>query len=135
MSERNPDLNEFLLRTGENILGSFGNHASFVMFALGNELSGDQEVMKKFLSHFRSIDNRPLMAYGSNNYLGYRGQAEGEDYFAGCRIGPDTDTTYSTHIRASFSFADAYDGGYINGRYPSTALDYSGAFQNVPCLQ
>jgi len=106
------------------------------MFALGNELSGDQEAMNDFLKHFRTVDSRPLMAYGSNNYLGYRGQAQGEDYFAGCRIGPDTDTTYSTHIRASFSFADAYDGGYINGRYPSSSLNYSGALSrcSVPAI-
>jgi hypothetical protein len=106
------------------------------MFALGNELSGDQTVMNDFLKHFKSIDNRPLMAYGSNNYLGYRGQAKGEDYYAGCRIGPDTDTTYSSHIRASFSFADAYDGGYINARYPSSNLDYSGAISKctVPAI-
>jgi hypothetical protein len=132
----NSGLNDFLLKTGENILESYGNHASFVMFALGNELSGDQTVMNDFLKHFKSIDNRPLMAYGSNNYLGYRGQAKGEDYYAGCRIGPDTDTTYSSHIRASFSFADAYDGGYINARYPSSNLDYSGAISKctVPAI-
>ena len=128
--DRNTDLNDYLLKQGEKILETYGNHASFVMFALGNELSGDQTVMNDFLNHFRSIDNRPLMAYGSNNYLGYRGQAPGEDYFAGCRIGPDTDDSYKTHIRASFSFADAFDGGYINGRYPSTRLDYSGAIAN-----
>lgn len=134
--DRNTDLNDYLLKQGEKILETYGNHASFVMFALGNELSGDQTVMNDFLNHFRSIDNRPLMAYGSNNYLGYRGQAPGEDYFAGCRIGPDTDDSYKTHIRASFSFADAFDGGYINGRYPSTRLDYSGAIANcsVPAL-
>lgn len=133
---RNPDLNEFLLKEGDHILNVYGNHASFVMFALGNELSGDQDVMKDFLTHFRAVDRRPLFSYGSNNYLGSRGQAEGEDYYAGCRIGRDTDTTYSTHIRASFSFADAYDGGYINGRYPSTALNYSGAISNctVPAI-
>ncbi len=44
------------------------------MFALGNELSGDFDVMKEFLDHFRSIDSRHLLAYGSNNYLGFRGQ-------------------------------------------------------------
>lgn len=134
--DRNPDLNDYLLKQGENILEKYGNHASFVMFALGNELSGDQGVMNDFLKHFRSVDSRPLMAYGSNNYLGYRGQAAGEDYFAGCRIGPDTDDSYKTHIRASFSFADAKDGGYINGRYPSTNLNYSGAIANctVPAL-
>jgi hypothetical protein len=125
--ERNLDLNAFLLKEGENILNTYGNHPSFVMFALGNELSGDQNVMNEFVKHFRSIDNRHLMAYGSNNYLGSKGQAEGEDYYAACRVGADTDTTYRTHIRGSFSFADANDGGYINGRYPSTILNYSGA--------
>jgi len=134
--ERNLDLNAFLLKEGENILSKYGNHPSFVMFALGNELSGDQEVMNDFLTHFKAIDNRHLMAYGSNNYLGTRGQAEGEDYYAGCRVGADTDTTYSTHIRGSFSFADANDGGYINGRYPSTILNFSGAISKctVPAV-
>ena len=133
---RNSDLNAFLLKEGDHILDTYGNHASFVMFALGNELSGDFDVMKEFLNHFRSVDSRHLMAYGSNNYLGFRGQVEGEDYYAACRVGADTDTTYSTHIRGSFSFADANDGGYINGRYPSTNLNYSGAISkcNVPAV-
>lgn len=125
--DRNTNLNAFLIKEGDHILEAYGNHASFVMFALGNELSGDQDVMKEFVTHFKSLDNRHLMAYGSNNYLGSRGQAEGEDYYAACRVGADTDTTYRTHIRGSFSFADANDGGYINGRYPSTNTNYSGA--------
>ena len=124
---RNSDLKAFLLKEGDHILDTYGNHASFVMFALGNELSGDFDVMKEFLNHFKSADSRHLMAYGSNNYLGLRGHAEGEDYYAACRVGADTDTTYSTHIRGSFSFADAKDGGYINGCYPSTNRNYSGA--------
>jgi hypothetical protein len=133
---RNAVLNTFLLKEGDHILDTYGNHASFVMFALGNELSGDFEVMKEFLNHFKSADNRHLMAYGSNNYLGSKGQADGEDYYAACRVGADKDTTYSTHIRGSFSFADANDGGYINGMYPSTNLNYSGAISKctVPCV-
>ena len=51
--DRNPGLNAYLLKQGENILEKYGNHASFVMFALGNELSGDQNVMNDFLKHFR----------------------------------------------------------------------------------
>lgn len=134
--DKNQDLNAFLLKEGNNILNTYGNHPSFVMFALGNELSGDQEVMNNLLEHFRSLDNRYLMAFGSNNYLGSKGQADGEDYYAACRVGADTDTTYSTHIRASFSFADANDGGYINGRYPSAILNYSGAISKctVPAV-
>jgi hypothetical protein len=133
---RNSSLNAFLLKEGDHILDAYGNHASFVMFALGNELSGDFDVMKEFLNHFKSVDSRHLMAYGSNNYLGFRGHAEGEDYYAACRVGADTDTTYSTHIRGSFSFADANDGGYINGRYPSTSRNYSGAISKctVPSI-
>ncbi len=133
---RNLDLNAYLLKEGENILDTYANHASFVMFALGNELNGDLDVMKDFVKHYRSIDSRSLMSYGTNNYLGFRGQVEGEDFFAGCRVGADTDTTYSTHTRASFSFADAYDGGYLNGRYPSTNLNYSGAISKctIPVL-
>ncbi len=133
---KNQGLNSFLLREGDHILNDYGNHASFVMFALGNELSGDFDVMKEFLDHFRSIDSRHLLAYGSNNYLGFRGHTSGEDYYAACRVGADRDTTYGTHIRGSFSFADAYDGGYINGRYPSTDLNYSGAIAkcNVPAI-
>ena len=135
-TNRNSGLNAFLIKEGDHILDTYGNHASFVMFALGNELSGDFDVMKEILSHFKSADNRHLMAYGSNNYLGFRGQASGEDYYAACRVGADKDTTYRTHIRGSFSFADANNGGYINGRYPSTNLDYSGAISkcSVPAI-
>src|SRR5664280_1120433 len=132
----NSGLNAFLLKEGDHILDAYGNHASFVMFALGNELSGDFNVMKEFLNHFKSVDSRHLMAYGSNNYLGFRGQAEGEDYYAACRVGADTDTSYKTQIRGSFSFADANDGGYINGCYPSTLRNYSGAISKctVPAV-
>jgi hypothetical protein len=135
-NNRNSSLNAFLLKEGDHILDAYGNHPSFVMFALGNELSGDFDVMKEFLNHFKSVDSRHLMAYGSNNYLGARGQASGEDYYAACRVGADKDSTYSTHIRGSFSFADAYDGGYINGRYPSTSQNYSGAISKctVPAV-
>jgi hypothetical protein len=129
-------LNEFLISEGENILKNHSNHASFVMFALGNELSGSLKQMQKMVNHFRSINPNKLYAFGSNNYLGTRGQVEGEDYYTTCRVGADTDTTFSTHTRASFSFADAYDGGYINGRYPSTNLNYAGAISkcSVPVI-
>lgn len=129
-------LNTFLIKEGDHILEAYGNHASFVMFALGNELSGDFDMMKEILNRFKTKDNRHLWAYGSNNYLGRRGFTGGEDYYAACRVGADADTTYRTHIRGSFSFADANGGGYINGRYPSTNVNYSSAIAkcSVPCI-
>ncbi len=137
LRENDPSgLNEFLISEGENILEKYGTHASFVMFALGNELSGSLEQMQKMAKHFKTLDSEKLIAFGSNNYLGTRGQVEGEDFYVTCRVGADTDTTFSTHTRASFSFADASDGGYINGRYPSTDLNYAGAISkcSVPVI-
>jgi len=39
------------------------------------------------VSHFREQNPEKLNAYGSNNYFGFRGQAEGEDFYVTCRIG------------------------------------------------
>lgn len=130
-TNRNSGLNSFLIKEGDHIFENYGTHASFVMFALGNELSGNFDTMKELVAHFRGIDNRHLIAYGSNNYLGFRGTVDGEDYYAACRVGADKDTTLSTQIRGSFSFADAWEGGYINGRYPSTDVTYTGAIKGT----
>ena len=126
----------FLKKEGIHIQKEYGNHASFVMFALGNELSGDFEVMQSLLNTFRQVDDRHLYAYGSNNYLGFKGQMPGEDYLTTCRIGPEKPQGFETHTRGSFSFADAYDGGYINHTYPNTVMDFSPALTHcrVPVI-
>lgn len=62
----------YMKSEGEKILETYGNHPSFVMFALGNELSGDTLVMKSIVNYFKGIDKRRLYAMGSNNFfLGY----------------------------------------------------------------
>ena len=127
MDHKNNELNDFLLKEGDHISETYGNNASFVMFSLGNELSGDLTVMQDFVKHFRQSDERHLFSFGSNNYLGWKGQVEGEDYLVTCRVGAEKDSTFSSHVRASFSFADAYEGGIINGEYPSTTTSYLNA--------
>lgn len=117
----------FLEKEGVNIQKEYSNHASFVMFALGNELSGEQDVMNRLLSTFRQTDSRHKYAFGSNNYLGFSGPVAGEDYYTTCRVGKEPERSFLTHARASFSFADAYDGGYLNNRYPNSVMDFSAA--------
>lgn len=118
----------FLTKEGINIQNEFGNHASFVMFALGNELSGDQEAMDSLIHTFRRVDDRHLYAFGSNNFLGYRGQLPDGDFLVTCRIGGESgENPFNTQVRGSFSFADAYDGGYINHTYPNSVMDFSEA--------
>ena len=126
----NEELNGFLLADGENIQKEYSNHASFVMFALGNELSGDMDLIKSFVEHFRALERRHLYAYGSNNYLGTKGHVPGEDFLVTCRVGKDDG--YSTHARASFSFADAYEGGYLNNTRPNTEMTFDSAAVKSP---
>lgn len=130
-------LASFLKKEGIHIQREYGNHASFVMFAIGNELFGDQEVMDDLIASFRAVDSdRHLYAFGSNNFLGWRGQIPGEDFQTTCRIGGEMPNAFNTHTRGSFSFTDAYDGGYINHTYPNTVMNYSSAIVNcnVPVI-
>lgn len=126
----------FLKKEGIHIQHEYGNHASFVLFALGNELSGDLEAMEQMVSAFREVDSRHLYAFGSNNYLGFKGQLPGEDFLVTCRIGGEEPRSFNTHTRGSFSFADAYDGGYLNHTYPNTVMDFSSAIArcSVPVI-
>lgn len=136
LNDKDKWLVSFLEKEGIAIQNAYGNHASFVMFALGNELSGNQEVMSMLTTTFRKTDDRHLYAFGSNNYLGFKGPLPGEDYYTTCRVKSENDTSFVTHARGSFSFADAYDGGYINHTYPNTEMNFSSAVErcNVPII-
>lgn len=128
MDKENTELNTFLISEGEHILSTYGNNPSFVMMALGNELGGDIELMRSIVTDFRTADNRRLYAFGANNMLGTAGQQQGEDFFVTCRVGGQVGSDdYSQHARATFSFADAKDGGYMNSVYPSTELTFAKA--------
>lgn len=127
----NTELNTFLKSEGDRILAEFGNHASFAMMAHGNELWGDETLMREWTEDFRQRDPRHLYAFGSNNKLGFAGPQEGEDFFVTCRVGGEMPGEYNTHVRSSFSFADAADGGILNGTYPNTRVNYTQAI--APC--
>lgn len=124
------ELCDYLLKEGRNLHRAYSNHASFVMFGLGNEMSGE-EGLDMLIQTFKKEDNRHIYSSGSNNYLGFKGKQANEDYFTTCRVGREGDKQFNTHARASFSFADAYDGGYLNHTYPNSEMDFSSA--NVLC--
>ena len=124
------ELCDYLLKEGRNLHRAYSNHASFVMFGLGNEMSGE-EGLAMLIQTFKKEDNRHIYSSGSNNYLGFKGKQANEDYFTTCRVGREDDKQFNTHARASFSFADAYDGGYLNHTYPNSEMDFSSA--NVLC--
>jgi hypothetical protein len=132
LDRKNTALNDYLMREGEKIIDAYGNHPSFTALALGNELWGDIGLMREWLNRYRLLDGRHLYVFGANNYLGFKGYQAGEDYYVTCRNGSDTDTTFATHVRSSFSFADAYQGGILNGLYPNTEYTYTRALKDCP---
>ncbi len=132
VSEDSKKLNDFLRKEARTIIRAFGNHPSFVMMALGNELWGDTATMHNWVNELRAHDSRRLYAFGSNNFLGWYGPLEGEDFMVTCRVGGEETGKYNTHVRASFSYADAADGGIINGTYPNTRMTFTEAASKSP---
>jgi beta-galactosidase/beta-glucuronidase len=68
------------------ILKNFGNHPSFVMFTLGNEL-GRNKGMFELVAHFKELDPRHLYAQGSNNMHWNPSLAEGDDFWVTGKVG------------------------------------------------
>ena len=116
-------LTDFLHKDMEGIIEEYSSHPSFVMFAIGNELWGDIELMRQFINDARDLNPNLLATFGSNIYLGWNGHIDGEDFLVTCRVGGGDG--FSTHARASFSFADADKGGIMNSTYPNSEMDFS----------
>ena len=120
----------YMKTEGERIMEAYGNHPSFVMFTLGNELVGDTLLMQSVVEHLKNKDGRRLYAMGSNNFYWDSHTYPCEDFFVSMRNGKET-LDYHTDLRGSFSFADSQGGGLINNMEPQTIRDYSLAIQNI----
>lgn len=55
-----PETNRFLENEAEIMLKEYGNHPSFILMALGNELEGDISYMNSFVNILKKKDNRRL---------------------------------------------------------------------------
>jgi hypothetical protein len=123
-SLKDKSLYEYAKREGELIFKAFGNHPSFVMFTLGNEL-GRSPGMFQLVSHFRKVDPRHLYAQGSNNVHWNPSLAEGDDFWVTCKTGK------TLPVRGSFSTLD-FPNPHIEHRPPSTMVDYSESINGIP---
>ena len=126
------ELVSFLTKEGLNILRNYGHHPSFAMFSLGNEVSGEPEVMQTMVETFRTEAPYILYTNGTNAFLGWRGYVDGMDFFATCRTRGEAYGEYNTHVRSSFAFCDAKDGGILNHFHPGTTRNFAEALEGVP---
>jgi len=121
---KNKSLYEYAEREGEVIFKAFGNHPSFVMFTLGNEL-GRSQGMFEIVSHFQKIDPRHLYAQGTNNVHWNPNLAEGDDFWVTGK------TSKTLPLRGSFSTLD-FANPHIEHRSPSTMADFSESISGIP---
>ncbi len=108
---------EYLISEGKRIADAYGNHPSFCMFSLGNELWGSPERLAAIIAMLRENDSRPLYTQGSNNFQHMPLKVENEDFWTGVRLG------WGKLIRGSYATCDA-PIGLIQTAAPSTAWDY-----------
>lgn len=108
---------QFLIEEGERMLHAFGDHPSFVMMSLGNELWGSKEKLAEILRHYKSLDNRHLYTQGCNNFQWVPVILEEDDFFVGVRFSLDR------RIRGSYAACDI-PFGFVQAERPNTCHDY-----------
>ena len=126
------ELLPFLRKEGLNIVRTYGHHPSFAMFSLGNELWGEKAVMQELVAAFREEAPHILYTNGTNAFLGWQGYVDGMDFMATARTRGESYGSYDTHVRTSFAFCDAMDGGILNHFYPGTTRNFGEALEGVP---
>lgn len=108
---------EYLIEEGYRILRDFGNHPSFVMLSMGNELWGNKERINDFLKAYKEADNRHFYTQGSNNFQFCPMVLPDEDVFCGVRLAQDR------LFRGSYAMCDAPQG-HIQTDVPNTIHNY-----------
>lgn len=108
---------DYLISEGYEILKAFGNHPSFVMMSLGNELWGSRTKIDSILKAYKEFDDRPLYTQGSNNHQFVPEVLEHDDFFCGVRFSKDR------LFRGSYAMCDA-PLGHVQTDMPSTMKDY-----------
>ncbi len=122
-------LYDYHKREGRLISKFYGNHPSFTMFALGNEL-GRTPAMYELVNYFRDGDPRRLYAQGSNNMHWNPSFAEGDDFWVTGKVEKD-----AKPLRGSFALQDMPIAP-IESYPPSTIFDFSRSIQGqtVPMI-
>lgn len=119
--EHDKDFNEeeqsYLIEEGRRILRCFGNHPSFVMMSLGNELWGDPKRMGRVLAEYHNIDSRHLYTQGSNNFQFFPNIQPEDDFFSGVRLSRER------LIRGSYAQCDA-PLGFVQTEKPNTVHSF-----------
>ncbi len=117
---------KYLTKEGFRILDEFGNHPSFCMMSMGNELWGSPEAVNELVGGYKAYDNRHLYTQGSNNFQWIPNIQSNDDFFCGVRF------TVDRQIRGSYAMCDQ-PLGHVQTDRPCTDFNYESAiFPDYP---
>jgi len=130
LTEKDTARTEFLFTEGRAILDAYGNHPSFVLFTLGNELEGDKTVHNKLVADLRKYDSSRLYAHGTNAFFVDPFPGKTDDFWVTMRTGKETPGR-TFDVRASFAATEDTGNGIINATPPSTIRNFSTALRGI----
>lgn len=116
------EASEGLMPEAERLLEEYGNHASFVMMTLGNEMGGDRDCMNAALVRLRAKDGSRLYSDGSNNYLWEPRQQPQADFWVSAKVQTEATRYRSAPVRGSFCVFDG-DEGFVQWGPSNTLYD------------
>lgn len=97
-------LPQFMRDEGKRILETYGNHPSFAMLCMGNELKDGWDFLDQLVGEFKQMDNRRLYTYSTNNGREAPGATSG--YWV-------TEETKQGRLRIDRTRFNAHDDGTV----------------------
>lgn len=108
----------FLKAEADRLMAAYGNHPSYVLLSIGNELEGNFEFIHSLVRHFRQNDPRRLYTSTTFSFQGTHGrQPEPVDQFF------ISQQTTNGWVRGQ---------GFFNVRPPSTSFDFRASLEGLP---
>ncbi len=112
-----PKAQGYLIAEGKRILDTFGNHPSFAMFSLGNELWGNPQRLGEILAYYKQEEKRILFTQGCNNFQHWPLVIDEDDFYVGVRL------SKNRLIRGSYATCDI-PLGFVQTERPNTVHSY-----------
>lgn len=113
---------DFLETEGFRMLEAFGNHPSYCMMSMGNELWGNACAINDLLAKYKAFRPDVLYTQGSNNFFWSPNIQPNDDFFSGVRF------SVERQIRGSYAMCDA-PLGHVQTGVPGTRFHYDEAIR------
>lgn len=121
-----PVLDAALHAQAEKVLTTYGNHPSFLLFSVGNEMTGEIAAYEALLRALKPLRPDILLTQGTNNFLADPQVSRQDDFWVIMR------TSQTDNIRDSFSHADLPLGFLQTEGAATTDYDFNAAARRSP---